>query len=292
MTVQEARYQTQTETGSMRATWFDSVTSFLLACILFLGCIVAILFVVWLADDSESNIEPTGPIVRAMNASTGVQIDSKFDTPKKSEVRDIADLPVEAVVSSLSTVAAKVVLSTADAEDLASQRVGDSSPGVSTQGEDGDEAIVPRHERWVINFKAKTIGDYAKQLDFHAIELGAIGGSIQGVDCVSQVSGTAKYRRIIETKKEKRLYFMWQRETALSKWDKQLLSLADIPLADRHVLKFLPPELENMLASAELRYATAHGYPSVTQIAKTVFESQLGPEGYAFVIVDQRYQTE
>lgn len=276
----------------MRATWFDSVTSFLMACILLLGCVVAILFVVWLADDSESDIEPDGPIVRAMNASTGVKIDAKFDTPKDSEIRDIADLPIEAVVSSLSTVAAKVVVSTEDAKDFASQRVGDSTPGSSGQGEDGDADVVPRFERWVVQFKAKSIDDYAKQLDFHAIELGAIGGSIQGVDCVSQVSGTIQSRRIIDTQNEKRLYFMWQRATEFSKWDKQLLRRADIPLAERHVLKFLSPELEHKLAVAELQLASERGYPSVSQVAKTVFESQLGPQGYAFVIVDQRYQTE
>ena len=292
MTVRETRGHAQTETGSLRATWFDSVTSFLMACILLLGCIVAVLFLVWIVDDQESEIKPNGPIVRARNASAGIQVESDFDSPEPSEIRDITDVTVEEMVSSLSTVAAKVAISTENSEDFASQRLGQSTNGGATVRRVGSEDIVPRHQRWVVKFKAKTMSDYAKQLDFHAIELGAIGGSIQGVDCVSQVSGTTKYRRIIETKKEKRLYFMWQQETAFSKWDKQLLNRANIPLADRHVLKFIPPELENSLAVAELRYATDHGHPSVRQIAKTIFESQLGPEGYAFVIVDQRYEIE
>ena len=56
------------------------------------------------------------------------------------------------------------------------------------------------------------------------------------------------------------------------------------------MLKFIPPELEKQLGHTELEYAKSKGYQSVTQIAKTVFESKAGGDGYEFQVIDQRYR--
>jgi hypothetical protein len=56
------------------------------------------------------------------------------------------------------------------------------------------------------------------------------------------------------------------------------------------MLKFIPKELEDQLAVIELEYSTEKGHPSVTEIAKTVFESKSDGGNYVFEVVSQRYR--
>ena len=50
------------------------------------------------------------------------------------------------------------------------------------------------------------------------------------------------------------------------------------------------PQLENELAQIEKAYWESKGYNSVTQIAKTVFESKADGRGYKFEVISQRYR--
>jgi hypothetical protein len=73
-------------------------------------------------------------------------------------------------------------------------------------------------------------------------------------------------------------------------FDRQLLQQASIALPNRQMLKFISKDLENQLAQIELDYSASKGHPSVTEIAKTVFESQPDGSGYKFEVVSQRYR--
>ena len=199
----------------------------------------------------------------------------------------IGDL-FEAVTDAVSSVAGGLMTTDTQATaTTAGTGAGDSRPpGPPGEGED----IIPRFERWQLNFTARDIRQYATQLDFYQIELGAIGGSIQGVDVAKNLVGSPQKYRIVDTESEKRLYFMWNSPSPLMEFDRQLLEQAAIPLPNRQMLKFIPKDLENQLAQIELEYSTAKGHPSVTEIAKTVFESKPDGGGYKFEVVSQRYR--
>ncbi len=153
---------------------------------------------------------------------------------------------------------------------------------------EGDD-IVPRFQRWQFKFAAKNLDEYARQLDFYKIELGAMGGDVEGVDYAKNFSSSIAKRRG-ESVAEKRLWFRWT-EGNLKKFDEQLIQKAGISLSGgRFSLQFYEKDLENLLAQMELEYATKAGFPSVKQIAKTIFESQPSDNGFAFKIVDQRYR--
>lgn len=283
------------EREKLRISRFDIVTSFFMALILFIGTFVLMLFIIWLTSRWSFPPQPIAPIIEepAGRGENPEGFERDFEPPGAEEVEELMEPTlqdtIEAVTDAVSTVAAALV--TSDTQAVATTQgtgAGDSRPP-GPMGEGAD--IIPRFERWQLNFSARDLRSYSTQLDFYKIELGAIGGSIQGVDVAKNLAGGRpnKYR-IVDTTAEKRLYFMWSTPSPLMQFDQQLLQQASIPLPNRKMLKFIPKDLENQLAQIELEYSTSKGYPSVTQIAKTIFESKSDGGGYKFEVTSQRYR--
>jgi hypothetical protein len=283
------------EREKLRISRFDIVTSFFMALILFIGTFVLMLFIIWLTSRWSFAPQPIAPIIEdpAGRGENPEGFERDFEPPGAEEVEELMEPTlqdtIEAVTDAVSTVAAALV--TSDTQAVATTQgtgAGDSRPP-GPMGEGAD--IIPRFERWQLNFTARDLRTYSTQLDFYKIELGAIGGSIQGVDVAKNLAGGRpnKYR-IVDTTAEKRLYFMWSTPSPLMQFDQQLLQQASIPLPNRKMLKFIPKDLENQLAQIELEYSTSKGYPSVTQIAKTIFESKSDGGGYKFEVTSQRYR--
>ena len=279
----------QAERERFRISRFDIVTSLFMALILFIGVFVTMLFIIWITSRWTWPPQAIAPLVEnpAGRADHAEGEERDFEPPSAEEIEELLEPTLEetltAVTDAVSTVAATVANVQATTESKGDSR----PPGPLGEGDD----IVPRFERWQLNFTAHNVQEYATQLDFYRIELGAIGGSIQGVDVANSLAGTPKKRRIVNTEEEKRLYFMWTAPSPLMQFDRQLLQKADVSLAaNRQMLKFIPKELENRLAQTELDYAKSKGHQSVTEIAKTVFESVPDGRGYTFQVVNQRYR--
>jgi len=281
------------ERERLRISRFDVVTSFFMALILFIGTFTLMLFIIWLTTRWTFPAKPiVAPIERPEGTENPEGFERDFEPPGAEEVEELMEPTlqdtIEAVTDAVSNVAAALV--TADTQQTATTQGtgrGDSRrPGKEGEGDD----VVPRYERWQLNFTARDERSYARQLDYYGIELGAIGGSIQGVDVAKNLSGNKQTYRITDTASEKRLYFMFNRPSPLQQYDMSLLSQASIPLSGRQTLKFIPKELENQLYQLEMQYAQEKGYPSVTQIAKTVFESKADGSDYEFEVVSQRYR--
>lgn len=282
------------EREKLRISRFDIVTSFFMALILFIGTFVLMLFIIWLTSRWSFPPAPIAPIIEepAGRGENPEGFERDFEPPGAEEVEELMEPTlqdtIEAVTDAVSTVAAALVTSDTQAVATTSGTgAGDSRPP-GPPGEGAD--IIPRFERWQLNFTARDIRSYATQLDFYKIELGAIGGSIQGVDVANNLAGRASTYRIVDTGAEKRLYFMWNSPSPLMQFDRQLLQQASINLTNRQMLKFIPKDLENQLAQIELQYSASKGYPSVTQIAKTVFESKPDGRGFKFEVISQRYR--
>ncbi|MGV3482988.1 MAG: hypothetical protein ACO1RT_01080 [Planctomycetaceae bacterium] len=280
--------------GGLRKSRFDSVSSLLLSLLVIIGIAVFMLFIVWWDSRVRLPMKTLEMLIEnpAGRGDNAEGFERDFEPPGAEEVEALAEPTMQdtiaAVTDAVSSVAATIdsVNSNASATTTGTGKGDSRPPGPEGEGED----VIPRSERWQLNFSAKNLAAYAQQLDYYKIELGAIGGSqIQGVDYASGLAGTPKIRRG-KSEAEKRLYFMWTTPSPLEKYDRQLLQKAGIPLPGRQMLKFLEPDLENLLANIEKEYATKNGHPSVTEIAKTVFESQPTSNGYEFVVTEQRYR--
>lgn len=284
----------QAEREKLRTSRFDIVTSLFMALILFIGTFTLMLFIIWLTSRWTFPPKPIEPIIEnpAGRGENPEGFERDFEPPGAEEVEELMEPTlqdtIEAVTDAVSTVAASLVTTdTAATATTSGTGAGDSRPpGPPGEGDD----IIPRFERWQLNFTARDIKSYSKQLDYFKIELGAIGGTVQGVDVANNLAGSPKKYRIVDTESEKRLYFMWNSPSPLMQFDRQLLQSAGIQLPNRQMLKFIPKDLENQLAHTELEYSTSKGHPSVTEIAKTVFECKPDGGGFKFEVVSQRYR--
>lgn len=284
----------QAQRNKLKTSKFDAVTSLFMALIWFVGTFVVLMGIVWWlsAEGPPTIIKP--PIEEAGGRADNAEgFERDFEPPGEEEVEELLEPTLEdsleAVTDAVSSVAASLdtVDTKRDTTNEGSERGDNRPPGPAGEGPD----TIPRHERWQLNFEAKDVAAYARQLDFFGIELAAIGGPIQGVDYAFNLSTNPQTRRLVESDQEKRLYFMWTRPSPLQRFDQQLLRQAGVSLdGGRALIRLIPDELEDQLYALEMQRAIENGRNSPSQIAKTIFESKSGGNGYVFEVVDQRYR--
>ncbi len=281
---------------SLRTQNVDVVASLLMSLLVVIGLVVFLLFVVWLTQTftwKAGDIKIDEQVAGRGDHAEGFERD--IEPPGADEVEELVEPTLaetlEAVTDAVTSVAAS--LDSVDSNSLSSAQGsgrGDSRPpGPLGEGDD----IVPRFERWELKFQAKGLRAYASQLDFYQIELGCVGGGIATVDYAFSLASSPQTRSgtSAEENKRSRLYFMWRQDGPLKRFDQQLLGQAGVRTQGRQLLKFIPKELEDALAQAEMRYAISQGHNSVKEIAQTIFESRSAATGgYEFVVIEQRYR--
>lgn len=269
---------------------FDRVSAALSATAILLGVLVGLLMVIW-ATRSPRPIQLVPPMPLTGQPSAGeLTSPLAFETPTSDEVDSLVEPNLAVTLVALTDVASQT-----SAAEFANQS--EQPAGGAEQGGDrreagpvglgpGGEDIVPRFERWLLKFSSRDQQYYAEQLDYYGIELGVIGGSIQGVDYARRLAKEPIVRRAA-SQEEQRLYFMWTNHGPLRQYDRNLLRSAGVELEGRVTLMFIPRALENKLAAMELDFAREHGGLSLQQIGSTIFESRRTETGFQFVVVQQ-----
>lgn len=142
----------------------------------------------------------------------------------------------------------------------------------------------PREMRWFIRYAdSASLDEYAKQLDYFGIELGAIMG--KELVYISQLSGGRPVvRRAPGGGNEKRLFFTWQGGNRRDA-DVKLFQKAGVPVGNATILQFYPHNTENLLAKVEFEYERR----KYNEIRRTYFGVRK-PEkatGYEFYVTRQ-----
>ena len=163
--------------------------------------------------------------------------------------------------------------------------LGDSRP-LGPLG-DGDD-IIPRYERWQIQFTSSELGIYARQLDFFKIELGSFGGGSKNIEYAKKLVADKPTRYTGLGDKEERLYMTWK-NGSFKEADIDLLTKAGVPTNKKLVMQFYPGDTENMLANVEDNYAKAND-KTTKEIRKTIFGVKNKGGGYEFYIIRQEYR--
>jgi hypothetical protein len=297
LTNQERQQIRESERRKLRTSNVDFVSSFFVSLMIIVGMFFVLLLVLWLSTRITLTEPPKEILVENQPAGRGDNApgtERDFDPPGDEEAEDLLEPTIADTIQAVTNVVSSVAASmeTADSlQDFTSAGKGGKGdsrpPGPEGEGDD----IIPRFMRWQLEFESKDVNDYAKQLDDYKIELGVLGGGVKGVEVVGNLSGSPKKTLIMDTKSEKRLYFMFNRPTPLQKFDMELLGRAGAKTgAGRTSLKFIPADLENELAHIELDYAKSKGHETVKEIGKTVFKSIANGNRFEFTVVSQRYR--
>ena len=286
-------------TPVLRDTLYDRVSSWTIA--LFIGvaglcvCVVA----VWI-----TNRLPTPPQtvpVELVDAPGGFEDGSpdetlRVDSPDP-EVHDAspAEMPAD------KTEIAEALETVVELSESATQQVQQQfDTGVQNTGKPGSArgtgkkglgigtgtGGMPREQRWFVRFGDRAgVDEYAKQLEFFGIELGALlpDGRLAYLSKLTQPAPVVRYAA--SGSGEQRLYMTWQGGDRRGA-DVELFKRAAVEAQpDTVIFHFYSKTTETQLVQLEHDY---RGRP-LAQIRRTYFAVESAARGYQFVVVRQVY---
>lgn len=276
----------------MSTSLYERISSMLAAVAWLLAFFVGWLALLWwLRGEPTVQVDRPLPPVRNAGLKTP-EVDREFlSVPavetvamRAATVQDWVELAARGAVQ----VAAETDFETDSGTESVSGMRDGRRAGPDGDGPPGSEVGASPAERWEIVFTAANRQAYAAQLDQLGIELGAVGKR-PGVDYARRLAADPVLRHGA-SEDEHRLYLSWTSPSPLVQWEQQLLARAGIEHEGRLVLRFVPPELEAELARLELAYATRQGKPSVENIVKTVFVTEVADGTTRFIVGSQRYR--
>ena len=284
-------------TPVMRVTLYDSVSSWAIAqCAgLLMTCMAVV--TIWLTTRLPK--PPDAVPVELVELPGGFEDGSpdetlRVDSPEP-EARDA--VPADAVADQMEI--AEAVEAVVEMSESATQQVQQQfDSGIQNTGKVGSakgtgrRALgsgsgtggIPREQRWFVKFgERSSLDEYAKQLDFFKIELGALlpDGRLA---YLSNLTNAAPQVRYVNTgSDEARLYMTWQggdRRAA----DAQLFAKANVVVrADTVIFHFYPKPIEQKLAQLELAFRNR----TVKQIRRTYYAVEPAGGGYQFSVFRQ-----
>ena len=141
---------------------------------------------------------------------------------------------------------------------------------------------ISREDRWVVRFDESTLDEYARQMDFFKIEMGALFPNGRLAMITNLSAGKPTVREVTSGKGENRLYFKW-RGGGRQAIDNNLFKKAGINSESATILHFYPTETENLLVNIEVAYRNKKS----TEIRKTYFAVRKDGTNYRFAVTSQ-----
>lgn len=286
------RIQRERVPAELRTSAYDMVSSLLIALLILVGLTVVALFLLWVTNQIFVRQAPVPVLLENIGGGRedGVIGESmELDAPDAEQIAQESELTEPQLQDSMAMITDAVATLQAELTDPAESDALESAGGGKMHGDgrqvgrgSGEgEPGVPRHQRWEIYFQeGGSLNDYAAQLDFFGIELGAVqAGQVQ------YASNLSKPRPDVRTgtgADEQRLYMSWRQGT-LQQADRELLARAGINTSGKIIVQFYPPDTENQLAVLERDFRGLEA----TRIRKTRFGVQSSGGGYEFFVMDQ-----
>lgn len=288
----------------LASTHHDRATSFLMSLVLIVGLSVTWLGAVWLtnrvwADPVPPRIDPIivggGDPRGAADDVLGVDAVEKEIDELASLDKEFEEQEVQEILPNVLDVVAQESFDLIDPRDSSqkedrgkkARKIGHGARGF---GQGPGEGGVARENRWEIVYdQRQTLDEYARQLDFFGIELGAVLGRDRLI-YLSRMSSRQPVQRLASGGTEdNRLYLLW-RGGNRRRADVALFRDAGIDAENTLVMQFLPAEVEQQLARLEIEYAEQRRR-TVEEIRRTRFGVRQGSSGadYEFYVIDQAY---
>jgi hypothetical protein len=283
----------------LKVTGYDRASSFVLAAVLGTAVTALFLFGVWASQHEWAGTVEAVPLELVAEGG-GVEDGSETETldlqtpfeeapdPSLAEVRDDRT-EIAPMLDSVVDLAGKATATAS--EQFGTGAVNTGNPGSATGtgrralGFGPGDGGMSREQRWFVRFaEGGTTYDYARQLDYFGIELGALlpGGKLAYVSNLSAETPMVRYAD--SGKGESRLYFTWQgggRRTA----DLELFRKAGVDVGAASIFHFYPKRTEEQLAKLEVAYRNR----SSRDIRRTYFTVERKGNDFDFVVTRQAY---
>ena len=281
------------ETGVSK---YERYASALIALIILVGLAVLMLFLIWLTSlDWSTNKEPTFTDELMGNNSNPEGIAEDFEEPGVEELADVQEPQlmdaVEAITSDPSTQKAAYEAVNGNKEQMGTGKgLGDYRE--SGPGSGGNLKYIPDADRWEIRYTTSNRAEYAKQLDYFKIELGAMSAATDHIAYASNLSAaqpTAATGDRASERNKKRIYFRYPQKstTKLKGWDRELLKAAGINMENRLQVQFYPNETRQKLFALE---AAELGNKSLESVLKTTFGVRATQTGFEYYVIGIKYR--
>jgi hypothetical protein len=276
---------------SLRVSPYDRVASTIVSLLVFLTLLVVLLFLVFLLQ-RLMRVQESVPVEYVEEAygrgdhAAGIARDP--EPPGAEELEQLEEPQIEQSLEAVTDVVSSIAANLVSVEGAPTLTTGGSGLGDDRPPGplgDGDPNIIPRSERWQIQYPSGNLKQYARVLDYFKIELGVIGGGRKEVEYAHNL-GSKPTKRTGHPDQEKRLYMTW-RSGEMKEADAQLLSQAGVNASGAIQIQFIPEDTENLLAGVERQ---AMGNRHLREVQKTVFGVRSRGGNYEFYVIDQRYR--
>lgn len=272
--------------AGLHVSAYDRVAGAIVAFLILVSFGVLVLVLLWLAGQAlagngQAPVE-LAPELQADSAALGYE--QEFVDPG---VQEFADVQSPQLADTLAAVTTAVTTQQATLDEL----FGDSSElgtgeaagnrnatGGSGNGE-GDQRSPPMR---ILSLNVRSLTEYAQMLDALGMEMGVLGGGVDGIVYVSRLSAEKPAVRSGTGDAENRLYFPQDR--ALAELDQQLLSKASVPVQNRVIVYFVPPAVERQILQAEREFANR----TPQDISQTLFGVRSEGDSYTFYVIEQQ----
>ncbi len=257
----------------------------------------AVVMMIWISNQAPKPPEPVA--VELLELPGGVEDGSpdetlRVDSPEP-ERADASEAETPSEVSEVeATLETAVELSDSAAQqvqqqfDIGIQSTGKpgsaKGTGRAALGHGPGSGGLPREQRWFVRFGDRSsVEEYAKQLNFFKIEVGALLPDGRLAYLSNLIAPKPSVRYVQTGANEKRLYMTWQGGERRGA-DVELFKKAGLDIsADTPVFHFYPPDLENRLAILEKEYRNKNA----KQIRRTYFSVDTEGSGYRLKVTRQ-----
>jgi hypothetical protein len=270
----------------LKPTRHDQVTSGMICAVVVLTLLIAAMLLAEIPEQKEPAQQiPFVMVELPTDEETGETTSPELESPSGEVVEAaIAEVPRNSIdlselletVIELSDVASANVEAALDGKAVP---VRDRKPRIGGDGQSG----IPRDQRWFVKFSESSLEEYARQLDFFRIELGALFPDGRLV-LIREVSGDPTMRTLRTGKGQDRLYMRWRGGQRLES-DRDLFAKAGVDASSATILHFYDAELEKLLVKVEVGYRQFEE----RNIRRTYFNVRKDGDGYSFQVSSQSY---
>lgn len=143
-------------------------------------------------------------------------------------------------------------------------------------------------QRWKIQFSAKSQDEYARQLSFFKIDLGAVHRQTNDIVRLSDPGGVPQVAKSSRKQEQSTLYFAHERPE-FSRWEEQILKKNGVAVTDCLTVQFYPDEIREHLLKLEQEFLAKSG-KTQQDVHQTIFKVVSNEGAYEFRVDQVTYQ--